>query len=382
MEQKRPVPTSLAAFLKDGVEAAECTICKEPFDSNHVVIQIKECGHFMGKACLEKWLQQKTSEGTCPTCRGVLFTAKKGTKRSRTVPRDATTAQASSEVPLTPAQFNAYYGESENIERSNRNGFLSKLWKHVPPPASDGAAARRATAKTAIMRAFEESNFFLASNESNAEQRVLTPYVRRLQQPAASDVSCPLIQLVQTLSRLFIFCAHDFTPSDAVWRAILLFQMRSTDETAGLSWIGLREAAWTLGENRLQGFAGVDQWRWLYLFLFLMPIYRAAHLSHTPSFTIHDVRRLLQVLGVGYSTTSGDERDTNTRIFLLAAVYALERSRIDSEEGQDDRTRRLLDVHTNLAQLKADVERLWMEGLAQGGADIAIGYPEHWWTSE
>jgi hypothetical protein len=51
MASQKPVPSSLKDFLKEGVEAAECTICREPFDNTHVVIQIKECGHVMGKIC-------------------------------------------------------------------------------------------------------------------------------------------------------------------------------------------------------------------------------------------------------------------------------------------------------------------------------------------
>jgi hypothetical protein len=57
MNRKNSVPGSLRALLKDGVEAAECSICAQPFDSMHIVIQIKQCGHHFGKDCLERWLK-------------------------------------------------------------------------------------------------------------------------------------------------------------------------------------------------------------------------------------------------------------------------------------------------------------------------------------
>jgi hypothetical protein len=55
MSEKKLVPSSLRAFMKDGTETAVCSICTEPFDEKHVVIQIKECGHHFGKECLESY---------------------------------------------------------------------------------------------------------------------------------------------------------------------------------------------------------------------------------------------------------------------------------------------------------------------------------------
>jgi hypothetical protein len=370
MASQKSVPGSLKAFLKEGVEAAECTICKEPFDNEHVVIQIKECGHVMGKICLEKWLQQNRSEGTCPICRGVLFTAKKTKKRDR------------QETSLAPARFNTHYGHCYNIERSTQNGFFGLLWKNIVTIDPQHVDLPH-TPKDCVIRAFEELQFY-GGDDTNTERQVLSPYIPQLRLFATTS-SGPLTQLVVLLSRLSTFGGHDFMPTFAAWRAVLLFGSRSSDPTLNLpwidfSWIGLREAAWTLGDDHANGRPGYDQWRWLYLFLWLMGIYRNTHLDINQPFTIHDVRRLLRVMDIGYPTEAGNERDTDTRLFLSASVYAVERSCLDADYGQLDRTQRLLHGHTELAQLKADVEGLWLEGLASGAADIAVGYPEHWWT--
>jgi hypothetical protein len=109
MSKNRSVPNSLRAFLNDGVEAAECSICTEPFDSTHVIIQIKECGHHFGKECLKNWLKQKDSKGTYPTYRGVLF-AKKAKVRG-----ESSTATA---IPATRTQPKRWRGSMSTTSRS------------------------------------------------------------------------------------------------------------------------------------------------------------------------------------------------------------------------------------------------------------------------
>ena len=69
------LPSNRADFLAHGLELAECSICREPFDNAHWPYQIRECGHTFGRVCLEAWLQQSDSRGTCPQCRSVLFEA-------------------------------------------------------------------------------------------------------------------------------------------------------------------------------------------------------------------------------------------------------------------------------------------------------------------
>ncbi|KAI8943799.1 hypothetical protein NX059_001773 [Plenodomus lindquistii] len=50
----------------------ECSICRDPFDANHVPIQIQapDCTHIFGAKCLLTWLATASS---CPMCRATLF---------------------------------------------------------------------------------------------------------------------------------------------------------------------------------------------------------------------------------------------------------------------------------------------------------------------
>jgi hypothetical protein len=123
-----------------------------------------------------------------------------------------------------------------------------------------------------------------------------------------------------------------------------------------------------------------EQWRALYLFLWLVLVCRVHRLSNAPSFMTPKVRKLFGGLSFGYTTMPQDAMDTKNRVFLSAAVHILERSGIGTGYGQNERGRRLLSCSTSESLLKADVKELWLEGLAKGAADVAAGYPEHWWT--
>jgi hypothetical protein len=167
------VPGSLSEFLKDGVEAAECSICAQPFDSTHTVIQIKECGHHFGEECLTRWLKQKVSKGTCPTCRGVLF-AKKQTK-ARSYPSTAVPLPAAR--PLPPTLF-AFYLQPGSIEVSNRAGFLDTLWS-LRRLASGNTANELATIRAAIVTSFAVGHEF-STDENTPERNMLRPYIQRM----------------------------------------------------------------------------------------------------------------------------------------------------------------------------------------------------------
>jgi hypothetical protein len=73
--------------------------------------------------------------------------------------------------------------------------------------------------------------------------------------------------------------------------------------------------------------------------------------------------------------------DTNTRLFLSAAVHILEPSKLAASGGQDDRSRRLSSCETSLFPLRTDGEGLWMESIKKSAEDVAAVYPEHRWTS-
>jgi hypothetical protein len=140
--------------------------------------------------------------------------------------------------------------------------------------------------------------------------------------------------LVQTIYKLFTFCSSAFAPTDGVWRVVFLFQAQSHEVPTELTWPCLRDAAWTLHDHHLNGQVSREQWRTLYLFLWLMAIYQAQQLGNSPWFKIDQVRDLLRVLNIGYAGAGGHARDTHTRIFLSAAVHVLEQSGIDTVCGR------------------------------------------------
>jgi hypothetical protein len=111
-----------------------------------------------------------------------------------------------------------------------------------------------------------------------------------------------------------------------------------------------------------------------------MSIYRAQRLGFAPRFTTTHLRDLLAALSFGYPASARNALDTNARLLLSAATYALEESRIDTGFDRDDRSRRLLSCDTDVAQLQKDVEAAWLKGLAKGTVYIASGYLEHLWT--
>jgi hypothetical protein len=304
----------------------------------------------------------------------VLFVKKAKVRGDSSIPAPLPAIRAQ---PLTLVRFNNYYQQPGNIELSNRSGFLGQIWTIIQP-GTDGATSQLAIIKAAIVRAFDAGNDF-STDERTPERDMLAPYIQRLRS-RNTNLACPIMGLVQTISKLFTFCSPGFFPADSVWRVVLLFQAQSSDTPPELTWPLLRDAAWTLHDHHLNGQVSREQWRALYLFLWLMAMYRAQRLGNSPWFEIDQVCSLLRTLDFGYPNAGGDTRDTNTRVFLSAAVHVLEQSEIDTACSQPDRSRRLLSGSTGVAQLKADVEGLSLEGIAIGARDVAAGYPEHWWT--
>lgn len=191
MSQKKEVPGSLGAFLKDGIEEAQCNICLEAFDNNHVPIQIKECGHHFGKGCLEKWLKTEASRvGTCPTCRGVLFTAKAKSATRNNQPT----------APPTPDRFVQFYIESERARRSTRSGFLAKLWIAVQQLGRANALTTVFHPLDAVVQAYNQVNIHGAV-ERMPELRVLFPYISYFSHHNDNS-SCPLIAVANSLCTL------------------------------------------------------------------------------------------------------------------------------------------------------------------------------------
>lgn len=57
-------------------EGADCSICKDPLDADHIPVRVKcQAGHVFGEACIKKWFVQST---TCPMDRQQLRRSARG----------------------------------------------------------------------------------------------------------------------------------------------------------------------------------------------------------------------------------------------------------------------------------------------------------------
>lgn len=382
MASQKEIPLSAKNFIETGIEVVKCSICQEPYTVEHVAVEIKECGHQFGKHCLEEWLQQEDSSGTCPLCRNVLFRASKPApirQRSRRrgsgsfmpSPYEFDELEALIEFdpdePELPDAFIEYYSQASNVSVSAQNGFLHKLWVEiaVSPPEDHGSS---------LMRAMTLALGWVTGPEYD----VLLPYISRvlLVGIAESWSECPVISLCHTLKHITRCCRSDFTPSPATWHVIMLYQVHAVNDT--FHWMDIRNAAWKLQRLHVEDRDGRELWRILHLFFFLMGIHRSQMCQHLPAYTLKEIRQLLNILACDDPSTV-EARDTASRLFLAAAGYVLQLSTLDGGDLQDARCLRLISETTSDEQLKQDVVSLWVEAMDFGTHVIAAGFPESWW---
>jgi hypothetical protein len=100
-----------------------------------------------------------------------------------------------------------------------------------------------------ILQLHTVSNHF-STDENSPERDILTLYMLQLQRTTA-NYACPIISIARRLSKLSVFHAPNFVPSDGVWRAIMLVKARSSDIPSQLTRPRLCDAAWTLREQNI-----------------------------------------------------------------------------------------------------------------------------------
>jgi hypothetical protein len=188
---------------------------------------------------------------------------------------------------------------------------------------------------------------------------------------------CPVTSLVHSLDRLSRCCQSDFKPSLVTWHAILLYHTHAANKI--LHWSDIRDAAWSLQLLRIEGRDTGEHWRSLHLFFFFLAIHRSQQCPHFLPYKIKQVRGLIRMLDCGDASAELSRQDTATKLFLSAASHVLVLSKIDDGPGQDARCARLHSETTEVAQLKQDVEQLWLEAMALGANEIAAGFPDSWW---
>jgi hypothetical protein len=317
---------------------------------------------------LEKWLTQKKTRGTCPTCRGILFQEPTSDSSSDDEPSLA--------PPVSPAQFFEYYSLTANVLNSARASFLRQSWDYIHGHITDESAAPSVALDTWQQVVDAHARMGAVDSDSRREFTILAPYVERLSN-IESENGCVLCWLAETLWKLTKLCKSGLSgPPDFMWGAILFVHTDPNRTLPVFELPELRKATWALYKAHVDGQATGNHWRLLYLFLWCIAIdYISATDEGTSQYKIGAVRDLL--LDFSHDDLAWD---SGTRLLLSAAVYALERSKIGMDRSTDERDRRLRDYMyvTNCAQLKLDVESVWLEALKRGADDVAAGFPESW----
>jgi hypothetical protein len=221
-------------FLAHGLELAECAICKDPFDSSHWPYQIRDCGHVFGRTCLEEWLQQSDTKGTCPQCRSILFERE-------------TESDFEIELGLTAARMDAEAARHQYKRGSmlslldiyDCNGFLVNLWKEME--SAFDLEKREPDVDAWTHRIVGLVKYLLEGlglPDQNPDRKVLareleafkTLYMTAFpthQWPFNYD---PFQELSRNMLRIARMFPRRFLPEPIVWRAMIYFQTMGNTE--------------------------------------------------------------------------------------------------------------------------------------------------------
>ena len=52
------------------IKDTDCRICLTPYESGHVLKQMRDCQHTFHSVCLSEWMK---NQKTCPCCRGQIY---------------------------------------------------------------------------------------------------------------------------------------------------------------------------------------------------------------------------------------------------------------------------------------------------------------------
>jgi hypothetical protein len=377
-------PSTLKKFLTDGIEQPECSICGDTYGGKHVAIQIKECGHQLGKHCLEKWLKQKNTEGTCPLCRDVLFRATPPPTQS--LMEESLLATLAAAAPFPPDNFAEYYEVSERLQRSATRGFMQALWYALYYLDRPTGRPSLQDVSGAIIQAFEVTNWASAPEQPTRpvdpsfdpsisdlpEHWILSPHVYRIRHNDFSfPDECTVTGFANTVFKFIILSKNDECPPPVTWRAMFCYHGFHRDAYPVLSWPALREATWSLGDLHSEGRAGDYQWSLLQLFFYLICWHTTKSALELEDCSPGEVVALLKALDLGFPDDVIETRDVKTHIFVHAACQVMKTSRRKELSTEAERNERLVALDTGLDQLKHDVEELWLEAISFAARKIA-----------
>jgi hypothetical protein len=381
-------PSTLKKFLADGVEQPECIICGDTYGSKHVVVQIKECGHQFGEHCLKKWLKQKDTEGTCPMCRDVLFRAPLS-RLEETLLATLSASRSTAATPFPPSYFLEHYQAGDVLQASATHGFMQALWYALYYLDKSMGRPSLQEVSGAIIQAFEVTNYDSAPEQPQRPVRpsshepvlvvpehwILSPYIYRIRHNDFSfPDECAVTGFANTVLKFSDLAKNDECPPPVAWRAMFLYHALSRDVYPVLSWPELRDATWSLYDTGRES----SQWALLYLFIWLIYWYPAQSGIKPEAYGPEEVVTFLRALDLGFPNDVTETRDMKSQVFVRAAGHVLkigDRQELAAKELRDER---LVAPDTDLAQLKVDVEGLWLEGIGLAAHEIASGFPDGW----
>jgi hypothetical protein len=386
-------PSTLKKFLADGVEKPECIICRDIYGSKHVAVQIKECGHQFGEHCLKKWLKQKNSEGTCPMCRDILFRATPSPTQSlleQTLLDTLAASRSAAAAPFPPNCFLEHYQVVDILQASATRGFMQALWYALYYLDKPTGRPSLQDISGAIIQSFEVTNYDSAPEQPQRPARpsshepvlvvpehwVLSPYVYRIRHNDFSfPDECTLTGFANTILKFIDLAKKDECPPSVVWRAVVLYHSFSRDVYPVLSWTELRDETWSLYDTG----RGSSQWALLYLFIWLICWYSAQSGINLEDYGPEEVVTFLRALDFGFPDDVTETRDMQSQVCVRAVCHVLKiGDRVSELPAEELRDERLVAPDTDLAQLKVDVEGLWLEGIGLAAHEIASGFPDGW----
>ncbi|KAF2868466.1 hypothetical protein BDV95DRAFT_597322 [Massariosphaeria phaeospora] len=358
------VMRSRKQFLRDGMEPAECAICMEPYAEGHMPVQVKTCGHQFGDNCLEKWVNtdENIGEGTCPTCRGILYQSL-SRRRDASPPPVPRPARTERRVP-SAARVPEFGSVLARLSVSGANGFFPRFGEKLHQFFYQKTEASPHEWSISIQDIFHQ----VASDlpREHPDRAVLRPLVggTRIQNPLRSDFE-KLGRNILKISMLFPTYT-EFSPS--LRRAIIFTRELHT-------WTGcdmLQSEAMARRFGPLNNCSPRPEV--LYLILWLMEYDCSRHADASRPYGTYDVRLMFHWL---YANEL-DQADIRPRPyqaherFLAHAARFFRRSGLQDPRSVDARTRRLMSTDNSLAIISLDVQSLWNDSEVRVPADSVL----------
>jgi len=361
-------PSNRADFLAHGLELAECSLCREPFDSDHWPYQIRECGHIFGRVCLEAWLKQSDTQGTCPQCRCILFGAD---------PEPELAEEILQRFELSHRTMRGHMLKLLNVH--DTAGLLVVLWVEMTVAFEPDARETYENAWTpriiGLIRYLLEG---LGLSNHDHEREALAQAVREtnaleLALYAEQEVFPFGYQPIHDLSRNMIKISrvfpHKVIPDPILWRAIICLH--------NLSGPDITNCYFQDDEDRMFDFPDIHDWSHLagrlYLLLILMAQDTKHNLRSSDDYNVEDVKSLLRVILAQVMYDDYLEFDSNniSRDYCERVVRFHHKAQINNPRTVP--SQELADPHTSEELILCHVRDFWFSSRGSWTVETPYG---------